>query len=227
MWKLAGVNGSALILSRFDEQCQKIAKSLPGRFTVMEDLEGRRLLGVAEVVDRGNGPRAAGALLAFGKASHTKLPPTLTNKLESMRGGSFPAFRTGTAARALDSLRKFSEDPSGDTMLVALDAIEALGDAVCRQEAWSDMRRSAVAWAQGAESLTAAVRLTRDRARATGRSLPHRGVSRAVLVKGQEFDHCLVTDVHGMSGRELYVALSRARSSVMVLSETPMLAPTS
>lgn len=225
-WSFSKTQGTAIILTRFDAQCQAIAKAVPGRFDVMEDIEGARLLKVADIVDSGDGLHAAAAVIDFAKASQTKLPATLTGKTPALKAGTFPRFKQGTEASvALNSLQAFAEHPTGETLVAALQKVEAIAGAICRKEAWTELRRSAVAWDQGAATLREAVRATRDRTRLVGRRLPRKSVSRAVLVKGMEFDHCLLTDVSSMNARELYVGLTRARCSVTIIADRPVIAP--
>lgn len=60
--------------------------------------------------------------------------------------------------------------------------------------------------------------------------MPHRTVSTPLLLKGLEFDHVVVPDAnHFNSGSDLraraklfYVALSRARQSLVVASSSPI-----
>jgi hypothetical protein len=227
MWRHVGASGSAVILARFDAQCEKISKSLSGRFGVMEDVQGQRLLDVATVVESEGGVRAAGEVLVLARASIARLPATLTGKIKPLKAGTFPRFqRSSAAASALITLGEFAENADGASLLRVIDAIDALDDiAVCRHEAWRDFRRAALAWEQGAESLSAAIRSVRDGARRSGRRRPARSVSRPVLVKGQEFDHCVVSDAQAMNARELYVAMTRARSSLTVIAPHPVLHP--
>jgi len=226
LWASVNVPGTVTVIARFDQQCEKIAKSLSGRFDVMEDIEGTRLLETARLVDASDGVRAAGAVLGLAKASMAKLPATLTTKLGPLQTGRFPRFQADTsAAPALRSLQHFADAGDPAALLTTLDALDGLGATLCRQEAWRDFRRSAVAWEQGAASLTEAVRSVRHRSRILGRRLATRSVSRTVLIKGQEFDHCIVTSPETMTACELYVAMTRGSRTLTVVSPTPMLEP--
>jgi hypothetical protein len=228
LWKSVSATGDVTVLARFDAQCEAIAKRLGGRFDVMEDIEGTRLVRTAAIIDEADGARPAGAVLALAKASMAKLPTTLTNKLKSLQAGRFPAFRAGTPVYApLRRLQEFAERPDAQSLLVVLDELDRVGGVVCRHEACSDFRRAVLVWHQGAESLSDAVRAVRDRNRIFGRRVARRTVSRAVLVKGQEFDHCIVTTPEEMTPEELYVAMTRGTRSLTVLSPDPILRPVS
>jgi DNA helicase-2/ATP-dependent DNA helicase PcrA len=59
--------------------------------------------------------------------------------------------------------------------------------------------------------------------RVVGRRLPPKAVGSTLLLKGLEADHCLLMDADGLGPRELYVALTRGRRSVTVISASPTL----
>jgi hypothetical protein len=226
MWQHVGSQGSTVILTRFDAQCEAIAKGLAGHFQVIEDVEGQRLVAVAMSVERYGGARAAGELVSLAKGSMTKLPPSLTNKIKPLRTGTFPRFqRSSESAQALDALKEFAEKLDGTTLLGAIDRIDALGGSIYRQETWRDLRRAAKVWTEGADSLASAIRDVRHSARISGRHHPARSVSRPVLAKGQEFDRCVVADAATMNARELYVAMTRAGTSLTVIASEPVLHP--
>ena len=64
------------------------------------------------------------------------------------------------------------------------------------------MRRALRRWVEGAaDSLTDGVRVVRDQARAIGRRRESRSVSRVVLVKGQEYDHCVVVNADALASQ--------------------------
>lgn len=226
MWRQVGASGSSVILTRFDAQCEAIAKGLSGNFQVVEDIDGRRLLPLVRAIGRETGVPAAGELLVLAKSSMTKLPPSLTNKIPSLRAGMFPMFQASSgSAHALAALQDFAEAQDAPTLLRAIDEIDALGGTLCRQEIWGDLRQAAAAWKDSEGSLSAAVQLTRNKMRRRGRWPPTRSVSRPVLAKGQEFDHCVISDAEAMNARELYVAMTRGRASLTVMAAEPWLHP--
>jgi DNA helicase IV len=50
-------------------------------------------------------------------------------------------------------------------------------------------------------------------------------VSRPVLIKGLEYDHAVVLDADVHTPTALYVALTRARQTLTILSQAPILRP--
>jgi hypothetical protein len=194
----------------------------------MEELEGKNLRDVATAADTGNGLKLAAAVVAFSFRSFAKLPPSLKPKSKAMAQGSFPKYNQGTAiAPVLTRLESLVETPSAETLSDVMDEVEALGGTLFRKEAWYDMRRAVRAWRDGsAPSLGDAVRLVRDKARFIGRRSVVHSVSRSVLIKGQEFDECVVLGAHNLSAKELYVAMTRPQVCLTILSDSPILNPT-
>jgi DNA helicase IV len=61
--------------------------------------------------------------------------------------------------------------------------------------------------------------------RLTGRVPERRVISRPLLIKGLEYDHAVVLNAEQYSATELYVALTRGRKSVTVVSTSHRLQP--
>ena len=227
-WEAVDHDGSIVILDRFSAQCVSTARMLSGRFGVMEEMEGSYLLGAATVVAQGNGPAASAALLRFARGCFASLPATLTKKMaDEIERGPFPRYiRTASAGRLMQALEAVAQEPAPERVLAALREVERLEATVVRREAWRDMLRAAKRWAEVASaSLPDAVRAVRDQARMYGRKQERRTVSRVVLVKGQEFDECIVLGADALNARELYVAMTRPRHRLTVLSRSPLLTP--
>jgi superfamily I DNA/RNA helicase len=60
----------------------------------------------------------------------------------------------------------------------------------------------------------------------SGRSIGKRSIGSTLLVKGLEFDHVVVIHADNMSRKDWYVALTRATTSVTILSPSEYVAPT-
>jgi hypothetical protein len=108
----------------------------------------------------------------------------------------------------------------------AMDAIEQAVGVLYRRELWRDLRRAArECVAEPTIPLADVAWSVRDQARHLGRRVDHRTVSRTLLVKGLEFEHCIVLDADELNARNLYVALTRPRRSLTVLSAASTLGP--
>ena len=109
----------------------------------------------------------------------------------------------------------------------ALEAIAQLpGGKLFRREAWRDMLKALkIAAVSEGVAVSEALSRTRNRSRFVGRSLEGRVISRPLLIKGLEYDHVLVLNAERFSATELYVALSRGRKSLTVVSDSRYLRP--
>jgi DNA helicase-2/ATP-dependent DNA helicase PcrA len=58
----------------------------------------------------------------------------------------------------------------------------------------------------------------RDVTRRIGRREDRRTVSRTLLVKGLEYDHAIVLKADELNAKNLYVAMTRGRSSITVIA---------
>jgi DNA helicase-2/ATP-dependent DNA helicase PcrA len=108
-------------------------------------------------------------------------------------------------------------------MAAILDEIASMPDAnLYRKELFFELRKVAINHKPEEDVyLQATAWRIRESARRAGRRLPRRLVSRTVLIKGLEFDHVLLPNVDDFDGaKDLYVALTRASKSLLVLSRS-------
>ncbi len=75
------------------------------------------------------------------------------------------------------------------------------------------------------EALTDVVSEVQNRIRHTGRSIGKRCIGSTLLVKGLEFDHAVIIQSDNMSRKDWYVALTRATTSVTILSSSESISP--
>lgn len=225
-WGKVRAPGNVVLLVQFPQQCERLARDLGGKFGMMEDVEGRHLLDFARIADGADGLKTAGAVVKFAFSSYSKLPGALKSKGKVMESGTFPTFRTTSSlGPVLSALESMASSPTPETVEAAFRAIEVLGGTLFRKEAWNDMLRALRVWREGATTLAEAVRTVRDRCRVVGRRDMRLTVSRPVLIKGQQFDECVVVGADALNARELYVAMTRPRVSLTVMSVTAVLSP--
>lgn len=75
------------------------------------------------------------------------------------------------------------------------------------------------------DTLTDAIWDVQNRLRHTGRSIGKRSIGSTLLVKGLEFDHAVIIHADNMSRKDWYVALTRATTSVTILSPSECFSP--
>lgn len=75
------------------------------------------------------------------------------------------------------------------------------------------------------EALTDVIWEVQNRIRHSGRSIGKRSIGSTLLVKGLEFDHAVIIHADNMSRKDWYVALTRATTSVTILSPSECFSP--
>lgn len=128
---------------------------------------------------------------------------------------------------ATGALSGLLTDPSPAKVAETLKAIGQLdAGRLYRREAWRDMSKALmVARTSDGVSVVQALNRVRGRARRIGRLPEQRVISGPLLIKRLEYDHALLLDAERLSTTELYVALSRGRKTLTVVSENRYLNP--
>ena len=75
------------------------------------------------------------------------------------------------------------------------------------------------------DTLSNAIWEVQNRARHKGRSIARRSIGSTLLVKGLEFDHAVIVYAGNMSRKDWYVALTRATTSMTILSPSEVFSP--
>ncbi|RJU10298.1 hypothetical protein XcmpCFBP7700_02970 [Xanthomonas campestris] len=216
--------GSIAAIHRYRKACDQLAKSTSGYFQAIEDIACKTLQEFAEVWDVASGPSRVERLRDLVKLAICK------KKLSEGELESEDDLRVSAAIQSAYEGLKITGDARH-----AVSAIELIRKhsraRTFRGELVRDSLKSLDHLANGKfESLSQSVFFVRQRISHGGRFLPKRTVSTPLLLKGLEFDRVIVPDAnHFNSGREtgdraklFYVALSRARSSLVVASSSPI-----
>ncbi len=222
------LDGSVVAIGEFAADCAQAASKLNGAFSMIEELQGHFMLAFASKVDKG-GQTLAFDTLAFAKdcaiGVAEQLDAYVAKKLrENQR---VDGLKRPGAELQLSAFSDLLTDPSPRGVRQALQTIEKLnGIRMYRREAWRDMVQ-ALALASTSDDLSVedAVTKVRNQVRYAGRMKLSRVVGRPLLIKGLEYDHAVVLDADRHKSTNLYVALSRARSSLTVVSKERVLRP--
>lgn len=223
---LLGVEGSVVLLDKWARDVAKHASYLRGSYAVMEDVGGRFMIDQLNALPAENDASLATWLVDIAKSCYvglSGLDKPVKQRLEKGRTVS-DLKRTGLAPvqAALDEL---VGRPLYAQLQASARAIRATpGLTLYRQEAWDDTFRAVARSVEDGTSPKEALAVVRDRLRRGGRVDQQRIASRTLLVKGLEFDHVIVANAQNFTDpRQLYVALSRARTSVTVIGRNPRL----
>ena len=213
---------------QYKVKCHLLARNLAGRFSSIEEIEGRDLFSFITKIERArNNKDRLKRLIAFAKASMSAVPehlPAATTRGEHVliRGNT----RNPSVASAANA---YLAEPNSINMAGFLTALKAVPDTkVFRADLFNRtigvLRRHAL---YPQLTLTEAAEKYHADFRNKGRPIGHRRlIGTTLLVKGLEFDHAIVLDAGSLSRKELYVALTRGARSLTIISCAPVLHPT-
>ena len=220
---------SAVAILKWSHECHELSKSLGGSFSSMDELEGRDLLQFAKDLDRAAaGHDAAVVLLEMARKCFTRLPGTVRTMIQNLNEDKTLGITKRTPnVPFVKAVRRVAEAPTPTNLLIAAEEIETIrGIFAHRSELWMAVKRSiTVQRDEGLGTTREAAVAVRDRTRESGRAAEPRTVSRTLLVKGLEYDHALIlkTDPDQLNAQEFYVAATRGRRTLTVLSDKPVL----
>ena len=222
-------DGSVVAIARWANECAAVASRTNGSYGMMEELEGNFMLKFAAIVDGGVPHLIAPATLQFAKNCISKVATQLDSAImKKLRDGKPVAHLSRPSAREqLALLSGLLTDGSPARVRETLMAIGQLPDGrLYRREAWRDMLQALGIVAAGSDlTVVQTIGRIRNRTRTIGRARDNRIISRPLLVKGLEYDHAVVLNAEQYSATELYVALSRSRRSLTVVSNERYLRP--
>lgn len=139
--------------------------------------------------------------------------------------------RAGTLGRALSGIEQaaigLEKKRSLPAVLDLLVAINQAGGVRCYRPAVLAAAQRALQLAASPEgpSFREATVAIREQSRLVGRPLARRSVGSTLLLKGLEADICVVLNAGALNARNLYVAMTRGSSRVLVCSASPILNP--
>ncbi|MBK7143579.1 MAG: AAA family ATPase [bacterium] len=218
---------SVVALLQWPAECHKMACVLGGKYKSMEAIECPDLLKYAKLIQARTGAERVLSCVSFAKIWMRNLSKSTTTLERALKSGRMPrdtGQKHGKLYAAVAGIIDSNSIARVKDLLVQLRYCPETN--VYREELWSEMLRS-VEFAKNSDDpdLGRAAWAVRNITRTIGRQERLRLISRTVLVKGLEYDHVLLLNADTMDLRNLYVGLTRARKSITVLSELPMLGP--
>lgn len=221
---LKSAGGSVVLLDKWAPDVALHASRLGGAYSVMEDIQGKFMIGELEHL-----PDSSDHLLALWLAEFAKKCAIGLAGLDAPVRGRLAANQSIThysrqglepVLRALDELRA---NPSFESLCDTADVIRSCnGVRIYRWEAWRDTLEAISNCVDSGDTPKEELGRVRDRLRRRGRGQQLRIASRTLLVKGLEYDHVIVANLGKMKDpNNLYVALSRARRSITVVGASP------
>lgn len=211
----------------YKAKCHKLSRNLGGRFSSIEEVEGKDLFSFIRKLER-----------ARTDSTRLKEVVELAKKCMTGVGQNLPAgtircehvtIRANTRNRnAASKANAYLATPSSNTMANFLLALKNTEDIkIVRADLFyralgvldKHMLHPELSLAEAAEKYHSEFR---HKGRPVGR---RRLIGTTLLVKGLEFDHAIVLDAASLSKKELYVALTRGARTLRIISTSSVLNP--
>ena len=219
-------DSSVLVLGQWRADADDHGKDLQGIFGVMEDLRGEFMHDFLTKVEASPPEQRPIVLAQFAKSCFVGLAGIDAPLMEKLgRGQAVSGLKRVGIERVQAALDALLPAPSLFGVSQAMTAIAKTPTLrLYKREAWNDCIKALEACeSDEVEAATDALGRIRDGLRHSGRRPTNRVVSRTVLVKGLEYDHVIIGNADKVADcRNLYVALTRARYSVTVISGSPV-----
>jgi hypothetical protein len=222
------LSGTVVALGKFRADCAHVAKKLNGSYSVMEEVEGKVLLEFADLVDAGDPHVIAAGTVKFAVSTATGVAAAINpRKRRQLAAGKVIGSRDETLQVVHNAVNQLLSTPHPEHVARALRALSGVkGFAPYCRDAWyGTLAALDAASADSGTSVRSAVVRARNQSRVAGRRPELRAISRPRLIKGLEYDHAVLLDADRYTPTELYVALTRARRSVTVISESRTIVP--
>jgi hypothetical protein len=223
----AELNGSVVAIMKWEAECNKLVSNLPFQYGNLETMACDDLMDAAEALDNSIGVARMDVVVEFACKCANGLKAELKTVVLVLRGAAKRQNRQYTRQREMELLATVISDKTLETVGAVLEGlIRTPNVTLWRKELHYEMQRTLKEFATGAHSsLKAAAWAVRNRTRHSERRMGQRIVSRTLLVKGLEFDHCVVLNADALTLRELYVALTRGAKSITIISKSSSLTP--
>ena len=211
----------------YKAKCHRLARNLSGRFSSIEEVEGRDLFSFIRRIERARtDSESLQEIVAFAKRCMTAVEQTIP--AGTVRGEHVNIRLNTRNPDAARSANAYLAEPGSNTMVAFLQELkDTVGVKVVRADLFNRtlgvLRKHVLhpnlSLAEAAEKYHGEFRF---KGRPVGR---RRLIGTTLLVKGLEFDHAIVLDAASLSKRELYVAFTRGARSLTVISTSAVLNP--
>ena len=212
---------------QYKAKCHRLARNIGGRFSSIEEIEGRDLFSFINQVERARANQVRlKKLIAFARRCMTAVGASLT--AATSRGEHTPIRGNTRNPAVTTAANAYLADPCSANMAGFLTSLKGLSDVqVIRADLFNRMTGVLQKHILHPElTLREAAERYHSEFRYKGRPVGRRRlIGTTLLVKGLEFDHAIVLDAGSLARKELYVALTRGARSLTVISSTATLNP--
>ena len=211
----------------YKAKCHNLSRSLSGRFSSLEEIEGKNLFSFIRKIDSARTHAdCLQHIITFAKQC-------MTGVAQSLPAGTARGHPVNVRANTRNpdvarSANAYLATPSSAAMSSFLLAIRSTANVnVVRADLFNRALGVLSKHASHSElSLMEAAEKYQGEFRFKGRPVGRRRlIGTTLLVKGLEFDHAIVLDATSLSKKELYVAITRGARSLTIISTRSVLHP--
>jgi AAA domain len=199
----------------------KLAQALTGRFSSLEEVEGKELHSFVKKIERAKTPgERLLIVINFAKKCCNAVDRVLC--AATKRGVAGKTTRTTKYPRILDAANRYLASDSNSDMASFLTLIKDNAET-------STYRRDLLNRLMGVFrlheengdlNLTQAAKRYQREFRYSGRPIRHNKlIGTTLLVKGLEYHHAIVLEAESLSPKELYVALTRGAKTITIVTK--------
>jgi DNA helicase-2/ATP-dependent DNA helicase PcrA len=211
----------------YKAKCHKLSRNLGGRFSSIEEVEGKDLFSFIRKVELARSESARlKVVVEFAKRCMTAVEQNLP--AGTVRGDHVNVRANTRNPDAAHKANAYLATPESATMSRFLRALkETHGIAIVSADLFYRALGVLDKHVLHPElSLAEAAEKYHGEFRCKGRPIGRRKlIGTTLLVKGLEFDHAIVLDAASLSKKELYVALTRGARSLTIISTSSVLNP--
>lgn len=216
-----------IVRSDHKERKHSIAQNLRG-FASIEEMEAKALMGSCKKFDTLSGSELACEVIEFASKCNTGIKKQLRTIYNKLQKADLDFSRISAYPKIAEILSEIAETSNKKTIFQALATIKrdisGKHTKLYRRDLWDSMLDALSVYdSEVDESLADCAQRTRDRTRIIGRRQYNHIVGTTLLLKGLEFDNCIVLDVESMTVENFYVAITRGAHKLTILSNADSL----
>lgn len=220
---LLGNNASVIALHGGDQESKNkthlLARTMAGRFSSIEEVEGKALFTFVKKLDMATTPKARFLLvLDFAKKCFTAVDKTLTagtklgNIAKETKATKYPLL--------LEAANLYLTAPTSKNLEAFILVLKANPEtsAYRRDLLYRFLNVLKLHMNGEGATLVQSAQLYQREMRHTGRPISHKKlIGTTLLVKGLEYDHAVILDADSLGAKDLYVAMTRGSKSLTII----------
>jgi len=215
------LQGSVVSLLNWPNQAQDICRKLKGNFLCAETMEMDDLLQAAIVIDQADGSDLALEVIKFASCCFSGLPEYVKHIHDKLRNHDADFSHMRKHPAFIESVRQIVHGEKIKACITFLRLCKsASGVYLFRGELYSGMMKVLEEkLLTPNQDLKIIAKEWIEKRRFWSKNTRRLVVSRPLLVKGLEYDHCFVLDTK-LKKHELYVSLTRGAKTLTVLNDS-------